>query len=580
MEVTNCTDINGVALNEVQFNMDGTVVGILEVNNTSTTSNLSFACCEAQGWSFDPTDTKCYWAPTCLNGGDYNIVLDPVGNTGALFQIDENEEGVCSLELEFDWLLKFDCSKLKIPLRQLLEELKLTVRIEKVIFDESLPIPNNLELVESKPMFDITNIFTYLSANKNTGLLLSGPDNNCDPIYENFLNDLQPNESVVNNFSLNSDWVKFRMVIEDLDTLESIYNERLKISIQGNSLANFSILIDDIKLNRICEVPAPPRFLDKECPKFELKRVIDNKKSWVEKSEFEIREFDLERRKTKYTINEEKLSINTKEVEIGINPSKALETDIFNSIVGNPCLLAPTTGCTSGDTTHECVDLTSLITVPLIEIVDNDELLNMLIDAKSRKTIRGYPIIELLYYRYKNSQEHCGLNLNNIDEYSLDQFINLIGTYWSDLIEQLVPATTIWGSSITSGGNPYTGGSSNKFKYKKYTSFTCGKAPSYPLPSPTELDVNVSVIIEDITNDFVSTLSQSCNSLSIRQINDGSEFIGTVTVIGENEGPTSGSTISITESNLFEVCESPISTPIDFDPNDFNISDFNSNDFN
>tara|TARA_R110000796_G_C14554670_1_gene434219 strand:+ start:373 stop:2106 length:1734 start_codon:yes stop_codon:yes gene_type:complete len=576
MEVTNCTDINGVALNEVQFNMDGTVVGILEINDTSTTSNLSFACCEAQGWSFDPTDTKCYWAASCLNGGNYNIVLDPVGNTGALFQIDENQEGICSLELEFDWLLKFDCSKLKISLRQLLEELKLTVRIEKVIFDESLPIPNNLELVESKPMFDITNIFTYLDGNENTGLLLTGPDNNCDPIYQNFLNDLQPNDAVVNDFSLNSDWVKFRMVIEDLDILESIYNERLKISIQGNSLANFSILIDDIKLNRICDVPTPPRFLDKECPKFELKRVIDNKKSWVEKSEFEVREFDLERRKTNYAINEEKLSINTKEVEIGINPSKALETDIFNSIIGNPCLLTPATGCTSGDTTHPCVDLRPLITVPLIEIVDNDELLNMLIDAKSRKTIGAYPIIELLYYRYRNSQEHCGLNLNNIDEDSLDQFIDLIGTYWSDLIEQLVPATTIWGSSITSGGNAFTGRSSNKFKYKKYTSFACGTAPSYPLPSPTELDVNVGVIAEDITSGVISTLSQSCNVLSIRQINDGSEFIGTVTIIGGNEGPTSGSTISITESitdecNLFEVCY-PLSR--DFNGNDFNPNDF------
>jgi len=558
MEVTNCTDINGVALNEVQFNVDGTVVGIIEIDNINTTSNLSCACCEAQGWVFDPTDTKCYWAASCLTGGTYNIVLDPVGNTGALFQIDENQEGICSLELEFDWLLKFDCTKVKLPLRQLLEELKLNVQIEKVIFDESLPIPNNLESVASESMFDINNIFTYLDGNENTGLLLSGPDNNCGPIYENFLNDLQPNDDVVNEFSLNSDWVRFRMVIEDLEILETIYNERLKISIQGNSLANFSILIDNVKLNRLCDVPTPSPFLDEECPKFELKRVIDNKKSWVEKTEFEVRQFNLDRRETSYSINEEKLSINTKEVDLRINPSQAIETDVFNSIRENPCLLAPATGCTSGDT-HECVDLTPLITVPLTELIDDNELLNMLIDAKSRKTIRAYPTIDLLFYRYKNAQEHCGLNLNNIDENSLDQFINLIGTYWSDLIEQLVPATTIWGSSLTNGNNAFTSSSSNKFKYKKYTAFPCGTtAPSYAVPSPTYLDVSVDVTSQDITNSN-TTIAQLCSGLSIRQINDGSEFIGTVTIIGDGEGPSSGSTISITETitdecDKFEDC--------------------------
>jgi len=561
MEVQNCTDINGVALNEVLFNDDGTVVGIIESNNTQTTSKLSCACCEAQGWTFDPNDAKCYWAASCLEGGNYRIVLDPQGNSGAFFQIDENQEGICTLELTFDWLLKFDCNRLKRPLRELLEEIELTVQIEKVIFDDSLPIPNNLETVVSETMFNIDNIFTFLDGNENTGILLNGTQRSCGPVSQNFLNDLSPNDDVVNDFTLNSDWVSFRLEITDPEILESIYNENLKVSIEGNSLANFSIVIDDVKLNRVCDVPTPPPFLDDECPKFELKRVIDNKKSWVENEEIVLRNFDLERRLTNYTINEEKLSINTKEVDIGINPSQAISDDVFENVVNNPCLLEPASACTIG--THECIDLTPLVTIPLTELEDDNELFNLFIDVKSRKTLRGYPTIDLILHRYRNAFEHCGINTNNIDDGDLDTFINLIGTYWSDLIEQLVPATTIWGSSLTSGsGSNSLSSGNNKFKYRKYSTFPCTGSIINTAPAPTFNDLNIDVITEDVTDNNSSnpySLITECNLLSIRQIDDGSTFLGTVTIIGDGEGPTSGSTISITETivdecNKFQKC--------------------------
>lgn len=596
MEVQNCTDINGVALSEVLFNDDGTVVGIIETSGGTATSRLSCACCEAQGWTFDPNEAKCYWATTCLEGGNYSIVLDPQGNSGALFQVDENQQGNCTLELTFDWLIRFDCSKIQTPIRQLIEELELTVHIEKVVYNESLPIPNNLESVASQTMFSVDNIFTFLDGNENTGLILENVDGSssiCNPIYQRFLNDLSPNSSVVNDFSLNSDWVSFRLEITDPEILESIYNERLKISIEGNSLANYSIIIDDVKLNRLCEVTQQSPYLDDECPKFNLKRVIDNKKSWVENDTVVLRNFDLERRLTNYTINEEKLSINTKEIDLGINPSQAVSNDVFQNIIDNPCLLSPATGCTSGDTTHDCVDLTPLVTVPLTELEDDNELLNMLIDAKSRKTLRGYPVIDLIYHRYRNALEHCGVQTNIINDVDLDNFITLLGTYWSDLIEQLVPATTIWGASLTSGQSPLTSGN-NKFRYRRYSSFPCYGNDITTAPSPVNGDYVVSVITEDISDNVLSAsvpravLSNNiltvpnristasfttkrvtkCNLLSISQSNDGSEFLGSVTVIGDGEGPSTGSTISITET-----IEGPC-VNADFDP--FSLTVFDS----
>jgi hypothetical protein len=558
MEVTNCTDINGVALNELQFNVDGTVVGLIDVNGTQTPSNLSYDCCTAQGYTFDPNDTKCYWAAACLSGGTYNIVLDPQGNSGALFQVNEYEEDVCHLEVNFKFLLRFDCENMTDSLRNILETLKLTVTVEKVILDETLPIPNNLEEVATQDLFNVTNIFEFLNENENTGILLNG---NCTSVTNTFISDLTPNAGVLNDLSLNSDWYNFTMVIDDPVILETIFNERLKLSIKGNILDNFAILLDDVQMNRVCNVPTPPEFLDEECPNFELKRIIDNKKSWVRNEEFELREFDLNRRETAYEINSERLSINTKEIDLGVNSSQAIDNDVVQFITDNTCLLEPATGCTSGSTTHECIDLTPLITT---EILSNDDLISQLIDVKNRKTLSAYPTLELIYHRYLNSLEHCGVSSNGLNTESINDFIGLLGTYWTDLIEQVVPATTIWGSSTVNSDFGF-GAKANKFVYRKSTTFTCGNIINNTYPSPAIGDENnMSVQTEDITDgSYFSTnfgRVSNCVGVSIRQLNCGSEFIGTVSVIGDGEPPLTGDTISITETitdecDLYEDCE-------------------------
>jgi len=565
MEVTNCTDINGNGLNEIKFNVDGTVVGVLDNNNGGLDSNLSYDCCLAQGYTFDPKDTKCYWSTTCLSGGTYNIVLDPEGNTGAFFQIDEGQEDICHLEVNLKFLLRFDCENLvntDFRLRETLETLKLEFSLEKVIYDDNLPIPNNLENVITTDLFNVTDITNFFDGNTNTGILLNG---DCGFIENNLLTDLQPNSDIITDLSLNSDWVTFKLVIDDPTILQSIYNERLKLSIIGNKLINFAILIDDVQLNRVCDVENPPSFLDKECPKFELSRFIDNKKSWVSNEEYNVRNFDLERRLTGYPINDERLSINTKEVDLAINPAQAIEDDVLAFAINSPCILAPKSGCTSGDTSHSCVDISKLITTEDAEGVD---FINQFIDVKNRKTLSAYPTIDLLYHRYLNSLEHCGVDSNALDLESINTFVDLIGNYWSDLIEQVVPATTIWGSSLTNSGNVFAGGGGsgvNKFVYRKYSALLCDSI-YYPVQSPVKAEsgsgktstVDVGVYTEDITEGDSSTigvkLTQTCNSLTIRQLNCGSEFIGTISVIGGGEGPTTGSTISITET-IDEVCD-------------------------
>ena len=112
MEVTNCKDINGNDISNIQLNVDGTVWAVLEIDGVSSTSKLSAQCCEDNLYTFDPKDAKCYWSSSCDTGGSYKIILDPEGNSGALFQVDENQKDICTLEVEFDYLLKLNCDSL------------------------------------------------------------------------------------------------------------------------------------------------------------------------------------------------------------------------------------------------------------------------------------------------------------------------------------------------------------------------------------------------------------------------------------------------------------------------------------
>jgi len=554
--VTNCTDINGVSLDTIQFNTDGTVLGVLTVDEIVSTTKLSYDCCIANGYTFDPNYAKCYWSDSCLVGGDYQIILDPQGNTGALFQVDENQDA-CHLEVRFDYLIRFDCGLLTSSLKNTIENLKLQLSIQKVIYDESLPIPNNLTEVQSEDLFNVTNIGEFFNGNTNTGLLLSG---NCDSLKVNLISDLGVNGSAITNTSLSSDWVKHTMIIDDLETLKGIYNERLKVVIKGTNLVNFAILIDNIELNRVCDTDEAPLFLDEECPKFVLNRVIDNKKSWVKNTTPKLREFDLSRRDTRYSINHENLSINTKEIDLLINPSQAIENDVLDFTTTNTCILEPATGCTG----YSCIDLSELITTPISGLTNTSDLLNELIDVKSRKTIRGYPTIGLLLDRYNNSLEHCGIASNGLNSESVDTFVKLIGNFWTELIEQIVPATTIWGSSFSHSNSSLSNasggggdGGSNKFVYRKSSLLLCNDInDTFPSPISGASVNTIEVISQDISS--TSTNQQICGVAYIKQANDGSEFIGTITT---TDGPTTtGNTISITETitddcNKFELCD-------------------------
>ena len=167
----------------------------------------------------------------------------------------------------------------------------------------------------------------------------------------------------------------------------------------------------------------------------------------------------------------------------------------------------------------------------------NDSLCSELIDVKSRKTISAYPTLRALYERYVTAYQGNPQS-SAFDYYKMDNFVSLVGDYWVDLIEQVVPSTTIWGSTIKYRNTVFD---KDKFKYKQYTLFTCQNTNNIQYPSPTSgHNSNVEVITRDIGiplyvgAECLAPTGETtiCSGVTVQQINFGSEFIGSVNIIG------------------------------------------------
>ena len=164
-------------------------------------------------------------------------------------------------------------------------------------------------------------------------------------------------------------------------------------------------------------------------------------------------------------------------------------------------------GITTGTTVDVCINPLDYLdfTPSQINIKDNFDamVLNNLIDAKSRQTISDYPLLRLFYQLYLTAN-NCGEDLTGKLTYNnLFEFMDKIGDYWLDLLEQVVPATTIWEGCDNSGKIfRNTIFDQNKFKYKKYNlNFICGDHDTCPLSGRTDFSIgsqDVYTVLEDI----------------------------------------------------------------------------------
>lgn len=538
----------------------------------------------------------------------------------------------------------------------------------------------------------------------------------CDLIKNELYNELY-NESGLSNIgdfngslspnSFSSNWLTYETIISGTP-INDIVNKRIKLNVLINSsCGNFCLLIDQINLIKECNDIDRANIFISQSPGFNLTKIIDNKKSWIETNKLHQRDFNIANsngldkiRQTEYQLDEERLVLNSKEIELTMNMASAVENDVWCYLLDNPNLLSgntcdsltaftPTdifgnkiflpTGQTnvncidiltpatdfyttckesflSGGSTTMClpeldcvscgktlkisvsetsslwitctpnnalgfyhitdiydtqsniynvtesftgfsftnlsgicistltdfietinddindlnlenppyeifwepttcncdlncgcgdvdIDISGLTTSNILETtileMFQDIMISELTDVKNRKILSSYPTRKAVYDRYLNATSYGLLPSNGFDYYKMDKFTGLVNNYWDDLIEQIIPATTLWGSIKVYTNTLFD---QQKFKYRSYSTLSPDSlinniTPPSPINGSLGLCEDVELNIENVEvfSAQIQPNAQTYTSVCLSQMNWGSEFIGTVNILdGEN----------------------------------------------
>jgi hypothetical protein len=180
-----------------------------------------------------------------------------------------------------------------------------------------------------------------------------------------------------------------------------------------------------------------------------LTKTIDNKKSWVT-TENGIRSSEQPLSQTKYYIEDERLALNVKNMEVYLNMGQGITYDIWrmSATYGYPI---PNSGLTAPYPSPGLNDWTVINPKPNKKTFAEfaQTFYNNLINVRNRQTISdgktgGYPALQSIFWKYLQTEETVNIPSNKFTYQKMIDFTLGIGDYWVRLLEQFVPATTIW----------------------------------------------------------------------------------------------------------------------------------------
>ena len=197
---------------------------------------------------------------------------------------------------------------------------------------------------------------------------------------------------------------------------------------------------------------------------FKLRNVIDNKKSWID-TNTTLRTSSDGGFTSYYFVGEECLTLNVKNVDVMINPGQGLSYDVWSMsreynypipeqglfyTPPSPCYTPPNQYPKAGG-----VDWTRIVPKPkqktFFEFAQT--FWRNMINTRNRQFITdgktgGYPTLQSIYWKYLESLTQAGIPNNNFTYKTMIDFVNGMGDYWIRLVEQMVPATTIWNTGV------------------------------------------------------------------------------------------------------------------------------------
>jgi len=198
---------------------------------------------------------------------------------------------------------------------------------------------------------------------------------------------------------------------------------------------------------------------------YTLRETIDNNKSWVD-NEVGIRTNLDGNFNARYYVSDERLVLNVKNVDLFLNPAQGIAYDIWymsrqynypipdeglNYVTPTPCDPKPYSPYPS----RGGVDWTEINPQPkrktFFEFAQTFWLNTINVRNRqysSNGKTGGYPTLESIFWRYLQSNETIGIPNDNFSYKTMMEYVNGLGDYWIRLVEQMVPATTIWNTGV------------------------------------------------------------------------------------------------------------------------------------
>lgn len=315
--------------------------------------------------------------------------------------------------------------------------------------------------VQETPVFDFTNIFT-IQGEEFTGYTTEFTYTDVSITRDEFPVDEEgypqaPVDSESYFFQIGSGWFEQtpdHRAPEQVDLTSSVFtgqNPNFQTSLIPYSYGQ-------IYLDRFRKLP----FLNLG---FELTPIVDNKKSWTS-GDIGLRENYDGNFNARYETSDDRLVLNVKNVDLFMNPAQGLVYDVWNMskqfnfpipnqglnyvapthCVPNPYIEYPQKGG---------VDWTEInpkpAQTPFFEFAQT--FWTNMINVRNRqfagngKTM-GYPTLESIYWKYLESQSLAGISNDNFNYKTMIQYVKGLGDYWVRLVEQMIPASTIWNTGI------------------------------------------------------------------------------------------------------------------------------------
>jgi hypothetical protein len=212
---------------------------------------------------------------------------------------------------------------------------------------------------------------------------------------------------------------------------------------------------------------------------FKLKKIVDNKKSWLIEDD-KLRVSNDGNYNAYYYIDDERLLINVKNVDVFINPSLGLVYDVWNQSVLYDYPIS-NSGLTSPYPILGGVDSTFINPKPKTKSFfefANTFWKNM-INVRNRMYISdgktgGYPTLQSIFWKYIESNNVANIPNNEYTYQKLIDYVSGLNQYWINLVEQMIPATTIWNTGLKFENSIFH---RQKFSYKRQLGCKTIKVP-------------------------------------------------------------------------------------------------------